>query len=57
MANDHFISQFLTRRWEVQPGRTLHFFDFGGLSRGAEAARGCPTLVSLVVAPQLVGGL
>ncbi len=28
MANDHFISRFLTKRWEVQPGKMLHVFDF-----------------------------
>lgn len=29
MANDHFISQFLTKRWESPPGRTLNYYDFG----------------------------
>jgi hypothetical protein len=36
MANDHFISRFLTRRWEVQPGRMLHYFDFATSRFGAE---------------------
>jgi hypothetical protein len=27
MANDHYISRFLTRRWEEVPGRKLRFFD------------------------------
>ena len=36
MANDHFISRFLTKRWEVHPGRMLHFFDFATSSFAAE---------------------
>ena len=35
MANDHFISRFLTAPWEEKPARTLHFYDFtkGGFGR------------------------
>ena len=38
MANDHFISQFLTKWWEVQPGRMLHYFDFETASFDVESS-------------------
>lgn len=39
MANDHFISQFLTKWWEVQPGRMLHYFDFETASFDAKPSK------------------
>jgi hypothetical protein len=39
MAIDHYISRFLTRRWEVEPGRLLHFFDFESGEFGDERSK------------------
>src|SRR5215831_38219 len=28
MANQHYVSKFLTKTWERRPGRTLVYYDF-----------------------------
>jgi hypothetical protein len=38
VANDHFISRFLTAPWEEKPSRKLHFYDFRKSAFGRQSS-------------------
>src|SRR5450631_2290007 len=38
VANDHFISRFLTAPWEEKPARRLHFYDFPRSAFGRQSS-------------------